>query len=346
MAVVTVMQLMVGCTGRAMVLKEDSGEFNDLVENSIYETRQYYMQQGVRRLDFLIGFIADRPSCGADSTLLFLLAEDRCLSGNERALYIECSVDANAHPDCKKLTGVLEISLERTVQPRQSALTLLGVVARYQEALAALLADDGHDTASELKAIQTQLTKLQDALASRKGGASSVLGQGKELKQQVSAIRSLVGLIQGLVQNQKDFEALREIVLDTGPQIDQQLSDLLSTYQKVDKPFDDLLARSEIERNRMEYNRLKTEGRAKLSRTQREKRLNKIFSLQLARWNAMTRPDALAVGLQGVIESHQALQEGFKGNLTAEQKRRIAEKNRELLKAAFQSMLEIVKIFS
>jgi len=82
-----------------------------------------------------------------------------------------------------------------------------------------------------------------------------------------------------------------------------------------------------------------------LTKEQRQGRLKEIYDAEFERIRIAAAPNPLAEGLRGLIANHKSLQEAFKGNLTPEQRQRIAKQNRNQLKAVFKSVLGIVKVF-
>jgi len=339
--------ILCGCTGTAVVLKEDTQAVDELIDQSMEETRSFYGKLGRQRLDYLIGFMAARPSCAAESPLLILPAQSRCLTGTEKMRWRECGGDPAAHRDCKTLLTAQQVIVSpQLAQPRQTTLNLIGVIASYQQAMMNVLQDEEFDTKAELKNLQSRLGSQQKRIDKLRSDESSTQETRKELDKQIDAIGTLTDLIRDAHQQASDFAKLKTLILNNGPAIDQALERLLETYEKADKPFSDLLARQEIERARREYNSLGPERRAELTTEMREQRIRAIYEPELLRLALTAGPDALAVGLRGLIASHKALQEGFKGNLTSEQRKRIAKEAQHQLKAAFKAMLNVVKLFT
>jgi hypothetical protein len=339
---------LLGCTGTAVVLKEDTRTFTDLVDESMTATRAYYMQQSRQRLDVLVDFLAARPSCGVESPLLILTAESRCLTDAEKLQRRDCDKNPNAHANCWTLTEkVREVTISsRLAQPRQTTLSLIGIVSMYQYSLSKVLEDQEFDTAAELKKHWSSLKELKNRIKQLQGDkASPGESRTKELAQQLDAVGALIDLVRDAHQQAAGYAELKALVFNKGPMIERTLEDLLETYEKVDKPFSDLLARREIERDRREYNNLGAQQRARLSFKKRQQLVRAIYQADLDRRSLAERPDALAAGLRGLLESHRKLQEGFKGNLTEAQRKRIARENREQIKAALRAMVGIAKLF-
>lgn len=345
--VVAVMMSLFGCNGTALVLEEDTEPVSELIDQSINAVRTFYANQGQQRLDFLIEFLAARPSCGVESPLLILATESRCLTNIEKVRLRECRSDAGAHTDCVNLLKVQSVSVSsQLTQSRQTTVTLIGVVASYQQVLSKVLQDKKLDTTTELNGLQSRLKELHNRVNELRGDNSSTDESSQELEKQIEVIGELVNLIRDADEKSTDFEKLKAVVLNKGPTIDLALEKLLTTYEKVDKPFSDLLARREIEHSRQVYNDLDPSQREQLSNKEREQRIRAIYEPEMKRLNLAASPDALAVGLQGMIKSHKKLQEGFKGDLTDDQRRRIAKENQDQLKAVFKTMFNIVKLFT
>lgn len=338
---------LLGCTGTAVVLKEDTRTFTELVDESMAATRAYYMQQSRQRLDVLVDFLAARPSCGVESPLLILTAESRCLTDAEKLQRRDCNENPNAHANCQTLKDAKQVTVSsRLAQPRQTTLSLIGIVSRYQYSLSLVLEDEEFDTAADLKKHWSSLKELQNRIEQLRGDkASSAASRNKELEQQLKAVGAMIDLARDAHQQSAGYKELKALMLTEGPMIEQALEHLLATYEKVDKPFTELLARREIERNRREYNNLGAQRRAQLSFKKRQQLIRAIYQAELERQSLAERPDALAAGLRGLLESHRKLQEGFKGNLTEAQRKRIARENREQIKAALRAMVGIAKLF-
>lgn len=349
-----------GCTGQAVVIQQDTADVAGLIDESVTATREYYRVLGQKQFDFLVEFIAARPSCGVESPLLLLTAEGRCLTDAEKLLRRDCMVDASL-PDCLPLLAVREVPVSPDVtQPRQTTVTLLATLASYQRALAKILADRTYDIAadfadviSRLGELCNQVTELTAIAAGddepRTGSCDAldvraITDKDAALGQQVAATGALLDLVRRANEDRADFEALRTIVAGKGPAVDAALESLLSTYEQVDAPFADLLARREIERRRRAYNDLSVDERGLLPQEERERLVRGIYEPDLARLPAVSQPDAVAAGLRGLIRSHEKLEESFRGNPTPAQRRRAAAENQQQIKAAFQSMLSIVRI--
>lgn len=342
----TILVFLAGCTGTQTVLKQDTDDLNEVISTTTDAMRAYYAKQGQDRFDFVINFVAERPSCGGSSSLVVLLQESRCLTSDERRRRLDCREDRNAHDDCGVLldsTLVVRIAPELT-QPRQTTITLIKVVASYQRALGRILRDDTFDTAAEINDLQSRLEELNEKVSEFLEKEASEIGSD-ELNQQVTAVGALLDILRGMEQEQADFEALRGVITAKGPAVDAALQTLLRTYVTVDLPESRRLERSMLERIQRAYSDMTVEERAELTFEERVLRLRAIHEPELARINAAATPDALAKALRGLIKGHKQLQEAFKGNLTKEQRQRIADENSKQLKATFQSILNIVKLF-
>jgi len=336
-----------GCTGTTSVLKEDTQALTEQIDQSMAETRAFYEQQGRQRLDYLIGFLAARPSCTVESRLLILPRESRCMTQTERLRWRDCGSDPNSHGDCGILLTAREVIVSpRLTQPRQTTLTLMGAVSSYLQTMLEILQDDTSNTATELKSLQSRLGTLRDRVNKLRDDSASTEKSDQELDKQLDAIGNLVDLVRNADHQARDFTKLKQLVLEQGPAVNRALQRLLETYEKADKPLFDLMARHEIERARREYNDLGPESRAQLTTEIREQRIRAVYEPELRRLEQAALPDALAVGLRGLIASHEALQEAFKGNLTREQRQRAVQEVRRQLKVAFKTMAEVVKLFT
>ena len=347
-----------GCGGgTAVILQEDSQELVELAQDALTSARTFYMEQALARYDYLIEFLAARPSCKAVSPLLLHATEDRCLSDDEITRRRDCEADvSDASNECDVLRRTTEVVVSiRSTQPRQTTLSLITIVAAYQNTLAKILEDEAFDTAADLSALNSRIGELKNQLEELKsifddsGSATSSSGNSAdtntELEGQIAAVGAIGDLIRSAEADKKDIQALKKTILTNGPKIDSTLESLLATYEQVDRPFADLLERRAIESARNKYNRMSTEKRAKMSNTARAAQLKSIYNTEFERLTRASSPDPLAEAIRGLIVSHKNLQEGFRGNLTPEQKRRIAKENREQLKATFKSILNVVKVF-
>ncbi len=351
-----------GCTGASVVVQQDTSDVAGLIDESVSATRDYYRDLGQQQFDFLVEFIAARPSCGVESPLLLLTAEDRCLTDAEKLLRRQCLADANL-PECLPLLAAREVPVSPDVtQPRQTTVTLLATLASYQRALGRVLGDPAYDTAADFSDVVSRLDELCNQVAELAAvaagedetgtrscdtlDAKAIRDKDAALGQQIAAAGALLDLVRRANEDRADFEALRRIVAEKGPAVDAALDSLLASYEQVDAPFADLLARREIERKRREYNDMTPEARSALPQEARERLVREIYEPELARLQAASQPDALAAGLRGLIRSHRKLEASFRGNLTELQRRRAAAENQQQVKAAFQSMLSIVKLFN
>ena len=349
-----------GCTGQAVVVRQDTADVTGLIDESVTAAREYYRDVGQQQFDVLVEFIAARPSCGVESPLLLLTAEDRCLTDDEKLLRRDCLADSSL-PDCLPLLAARELPVSPDVtQPRQTTVTLLGTLASYQRALSGILDDPAYDTAADFADVVSRLgelcKQLSELAAIAAGDAEAradscealdvkaITEKNAALGQQVAATGALLDLVRQASEDRADFEALRATVADKGPAVDAALEELLATYEQVDVPFSNLLARREIERRRREYNDMSVDVRSALSQESRERLVREIFEPELARLQSASQPDPLAAGLRGVLRSHRKLEESFRGNLTAAQRKRAAAENQQQIKAAFQSMLSIIKL--
>jgi hypothetical protein len=352
----------IGCTGQAVVVQQDTSDVVGLIDESVTATREYYRDLGQKQFDVLVEFIAARPSCGVESPLLLVPAEDRCLTDDEKLLRRDCMADAST-PECLRLPAVREVPASPDVtQPRQTTVTLLATLASYQRALARVLNDPTYDSAGDFADVVSRLGELCNQIAElaaiaggdgeAPGGSCDALDvraitdKDTALGQQAAAASTLLDLVRRANEDRADYAALSGIVAEKGPAVDAALESLLSTYEQVDAPFADLLARREIERKRREYNDMSADERSALPQEARERLVREIYEPELARLQAVSQPDAIAAGLRGLIRSHQKLEESFRGNLTESQRKRAAAENQQQVRAAFQSMLSIVKLFN
>jgi hypothetical protein len=349
-----------GCTGQAVVVRQDTADVAGLIDESLTAAREYYRDLGQKQFDFLVEFIAARPSCGVESPLLLLTTEDRCLTDDEKLLRRDCLADSSL-PDCLPLLAAREVPVSPDVtQPRQTTVTLLGTLASYQRALSKVLDDPTYDTAGDFADVVSRLGELCRQLSELAAIAAgdtepqagscdaldvkAITDRNAALGQQVEAAGALLDLLRQANEDRTDYEALRATVADKGPAVDAALETLLATYEQVDVPFSTLLARREIERRRRQYNDLSVDARSALPQEARERLVREIYEPELARLQSASQPDPLAAGLRGVLRSHRKLEESFRGNLTAAQRKRAAAENQQQIKAAFQSMLSIVKL--
>lgn len=335
------------CTASAVVLQEDAESVSELIDASVTATRKYYEHQGEMRFNYTVGFLAARPSCAAESPLLIKTSDGNCLSSAEKKIRLECKADSSFHADCDSLLQVqpLKISPQRS-QSRQTIISLIAAIAAYQRTLARVLKDETFNTAVDLNNLRSRLNELSNKVRALRSDETSTEETDEELAMQVAVIGALVDLLQRADQDLADFAALETIVSQNGPAIGMALEALLKNYEKVDKPFADLLARQEIERKRVSYNRMSEDERNELEYEEREYLIRDILEPELIRLKSAARPDPLAAGLRGVIRSHKKLQRGFSGDLTTAQKKRIAEESQQQLKAAFSAMFSIVKLFT
>ena len=267
-----------GCTGQAVVVRQDTADVAGLIDESVTAAREYYRDLGQRQFDFLVEFIAARPSCGVESPLLLLTTEDRCLTDDEKLLRRDCLADASL-PDCLPLLAAREVPVSPDVtQPRQTTVTLLGTLASYQRALSKVLDDPTYDTAGDFADVVSRLGELCKQLSELAAIASgdtepqagscdaldvkAITDRNAALGQQVEAAGALLDLLRQANEDRTDYEALRATVADKGPAVDAALETLLATYEQVDVPFSTLLARREIERRRRQYNDLSVDARS------------------------------------------------------------------------------------
>lgn len=342
----TILLLLAGCTGTQTVLKEDADDLNEMIGTTTDAMRAYYAKQGQDRFDFLINFIAERPSCGGSSSLVISLRDSRCLTDDELRTRMDCPDDPPEQSECDHLvnsTIVVRIAPELT-QPRQTTITLIRVVASYQRALGKILKDETFDTAAEINDMQSRLEELNERVSEFLDEDADEIGSD-ELSQQITAVGALLDILRGIQQDRNDFEALKRLISAKGPAVDEALRALLRTYVSVDLPESRRLERSLLERTQRAYSDMTPDARAELPFDERVRRLRAIHEPELARINAAATPDALAKAMRGLIKGHKQLQEGFKGNLSKEQRQRIAEVNRKQLKETFRSILNIVKLF-
>lgn len=336
-----------GCTGTTAVLKEDTQALTEQIDQSMAATRTFYAQLGRQRLDYLIEFLAARPSCTVESRLLILPRESRCMTQAERLRWRDCGGNPKSHGDCQILLAAQEVIVSpQLTQPRQTTLTLMGVVTSYLQMMLEALQDETFDTAADLKELQSRLGTLRDRISKLRGDSASTKQSDQELDEQLDAVGKLMDLIRNADQAAANFTKLKRLVLERGPAVNRALRRLLETYEQADKPFFDLMARHEIERARREYNDLGPQSRGQLTTEIREQRIRAVYEPELRRLEQAALPDALAVGLRGLIESHEALQKAFQGNLTPEQRRRAAREVRRQLKVAFKTMIGVVKLFT
>ena len=83
--------------------------------------------------------------------------------------------------------------------------------------------------------------------------------------------------------------------------------------------------------------------RRTLGRQQRKQMIEQYYRLNRQYYARNQQPDPVTVGLNGLIESHQLLLQGFQGELTASQRKRIAQANRLQLKRLFTIIFKIAK---
>ncbi|MCH9695238.1 MAG: hypothetical protein K0U72_12080 [Gammaproteobacteria bacterium] len=334
-----------GCSSTAEVLKEDSEAVVKLIDASLTTTRHYYDNLGQQQFDYMIEFLAARPSCNAESPLLYKADESRCLTSDEKLLWRDCQAsEADACTEWKKIRPA-SFSPQAN-QRRQTMVSLIATVANYQQALANILEDETFDTASDLKDLNSRLNELKNQIDELKGDTSAEDEAKEELEKQLGAVGTLIDLVRNAEQDQADFAKLKKLVTTKAPAVDVALESLLSSYEKVDKPMSDNFARRRTEITRNTYNRMPLDERLELSQEEREDILRGIYEPESQRLSNASRPDSLAAGLRGLIRSHKTLQAGFAGNLTKEQRARIAKKNKQQVKAAFKAMLNIVKLFN
>jgi len=351
----------IGCTGQQVILQEDTEEFVDVAQETIQAVRTFYDDQARARYEFMIEFLAERPSCRAASFVYLHpdKSQDRCLNDAERTKLRDCRNDPAPDTQCQILKKSSRITISpRSAQPSQTTISLLAIVAAYQRTLGKILEDETFDTTADLKSLKSRLDELNNQIDELKavfdGGSASTNADDSSddtqsgdsaLNEQFEAVGALIDILRNAGADQADYEALRKVVVEQGPKLDQALESLLARYEQVDQQFGALLTRRAEERSRRDYNDLEESGRARLTKEQRQGRLKEIYDAEFERIRIAAAPNPLAEGLRGLIANHKSLQEAFKGNLTPEQRQRIAKQNRNQLKAVFKSVLGIVKVF-
>jgi len=333
---------LLACSGNKAVLKQDIEAQSRLIDTTLQTTHQFYDKLEQQRLNVLLEFIASRPACTIEPGLHILLDENRCLSKQELQLHARCRKNPKYHARCQYVSRALSFSLSPAQNKyRHTTIELLGLLAEYQLSLSHVLSDESYDSTLELKAIKAGMDAL-DKQARRMSAFSSAENK-HEAGQSTSSINHLSTMIIDKRSQRYRFKDLKTLVTEKGPSIEKVLKQLLHSYTITDRVASDLYELQIIQQSRQQYNQMGVAKRRTLGRQQRKQMIEQYYSLNRQYYERNQQPDPVTVGLNGLIESHQLLLQGFQGELTASQRKRIAQANRLQLKRLFKIIFKIAR---
>lgn len=334
--------LLFGCSGHKSILKKDTEEMTRLIDSTLQATHDFYSKLELQKINFLMDFIADHPACTIEPTLHILLSEYRCLSKQEIQLLARCRKNITPQAECGAISNIVSYSLTPRIRhSRHTTINLLGLIATYQHALANILTDETYDASLEIKTIQIGLDTLSKQALKPEPASVNTLPPGPS--KSAIAVNQLSDMISSTRSQRHRFKDLQALVTEKAPAIDQALQDLYRTYIINDSNLSNLYELQLIQKSRQEYNRLPVSKRQALGTEQRKQMIKRYYEQAWQHHDQAEKADAIVVGLQGLINSHKQLQEGFKGHLTDKHRQRIAQENKARIKAVFKSIFDIVK---
>ncbi|VAW73545.1 hypothetical protein MNBD_GAMMA12-2189 [hydrothermal vent metagenome] len=337
--------LLSGCSGKGQVLKEDADTFSILLEETMIVTRDFYARLGKVKLDLFVHFMATRVHCDPDAQVFIIRSQNRCLSDNEIKKRLACKKSVRAHSNCKVLLSAKSFEVAKNfMQPRQSLVTLIGVLVSYQDILSKLLVDKKYDSKKQLEKLSDKLLGLRKKLSKYREKKLTKIDE-EALTAKLTAIGNFADLVRSINRNKRIVSNIREVLKKQAPLIEQSFQSLLSRYVKRDRPILNGIIRQKTTRARGRYRRLSSQQRKSLLYDRRRQMISEIYEGDWIRLEQSSQPDVLAVSLQVLVVSHQKLVNAFNGNLTNEQKKRAAKINRRYLVSIIRSMSKIVKAF-
>jgi hypothetical protein len=314
------------------VLREDAVSLSAELASVQTQTREFYAKQSAAREDYLLRIIAEDPKCMYGFPIYIVVESPptrkvRCANKDELdALNEENSIATGS----AYLFGLPDKS-------DQAALELVSVVAEYQAVVAKIVEDPKFDSKQDLK----DLSERADALRDRYG---DLLNVGKEprtesIAEELNAAAALADLIRKAYHDGQAIEKLRQLVSKEGVAVEAALKSLSLRYRNHDALLLNNLEAHRAATRQREFNEQlsKTIGSA-----ERLKILRAFSAEQRSASQQLTKTDPLAVALEGLAKTHEEFRRALlAGELTEDQRRRIAKQTLENLRAWFNVMKQV-----
>ena len=338
-----------GCAATATVLKEDAAELTVATGRAMAAGHVFYASLQSARRDFLLEIMANDANCGFGLTVVLLddpasPTGSRCLTAQEQIAWRDCAFADDGAADCP---GGMPHELA-DAQPyelldggHQGALQLIAVFAAYQSELAKILEDSEYDAAAPMLALLETARSCEAffaALEKRDPRALDYEGHAK-------ALGGLIDLLAKSTEDRRDLVAMRALMAGPesgGARFEQALAELRHRHATADRPLSDALALAALDARIRRYE----ERASKLSPDDRLRQMRPIAE-SYASYRAMAEaPDALAQMLAALHASHRQLRGAIvDGDLSDEQRRRIAREQLRQLRAGFDAITSVITVF-
>jgi hypothetical protein len=337
-----------GCAATATVLKEDAAELTVATGRVVAAGRDFYGELQTARRDFLLEIMAHDANCGFALTVVLLDDPDaatgaRCLTAAERVAWRDCAFTDDAATDCP---GGMPDALadaepyELLDGGHQGALRLIAVFTAYQTELARILEDPEYDAAAPMLALLENARSAERLFAALEQRDPRGLAYDKQAK----ALGALIDLLAKSAQDRRDLAAMRALMAapdSAGAKFEQALDELRRRYGSADRPLFDALALAALDTRIRRYE----ERAGKLAPDDRLRQMRPIAESHAGYRALADAPDALGQMLAALQESHRQLRTAVvDGELSAEQRRRVARESLRQLRAWFDAIASVITV--
>ena len=350
--------LLAGCMGKNVVLKEDAAKLSADMATVVAQSREFYKSQSAAKADFLIRILAQGENCRYEFPVVLVTEigkPTRCLSDAERA---GIGSSGAPLPDGAK-THVFNLM----VPADQAALQMIAVIAEFQTVVAKIVEDPKFDAGAQLEGVIDRACGLSERLEGLGGqgiaeckptaadAAASATPESTTtalFKEERDALSAVINLARKANEDRKDIGQLTKAYTESGERVSKALTSLLAQYQGKDIVLSRALELSEVVAKRRALNVKLAALPQVAGKLDSETRYSLMVNLHstLTNQSAVKSPDPLSVSLEGLIKTHKAFQAALlDGQLTPEQRARIAKSTFEQLKSWFNVLRTLTTVF-
>jgi hypothetical protein len=363
-----------GC-GTAYVMREDAGKVAEVAASTTVLARQRYEEIAAKQMDFFLDQLANDGNCRPVTPVLVELQQAgvspplRCLTQSEILAWNNCKNDSSP-PVCSKNKRIERLSLGDLGAGRQSALTLIEIISDYQVVLANIVAGEKIDTKADIESLEQRLAKLCSAFnvaeCTKVPAADSTDEQEKRMAVQIDAAVGLIQIFREMKSDQDALIALRRLLSQTDAnapvvQFESALGALAARYGSVELGLETALEQRRIAMATQSVivDMCRDAGAGPDPCAQsainswlakplkyRKDRFREVYEARRELAIQRSVPDPLAATFAKLRAIHVDLKEAVVNrNYSADQRKRIADRNFSQLKSIFTATKGLVSAF-
>lgn len=352
LGVVASLVVLTGC-GKQIVLREDAAALSSEMAKVTLESQKFYQDLAKARSNFLLRTLAEGEHCQFEPRIVMVVENNRA----------RCMTDAERDGVQPLPSGAHRIQADLLAEPMQPALRYVAVLGEFQAIVAKIVEDPEFDATTELTAILDKACSLNERLqalgargtdkctatpASADGGGAAA--GTPVFADEVKALAALIDLVRASREARQDMNKLQTAYTQHGGVVSDAIKGVLRHYSQLDLQFAGLLSqRVEVAKNRALNEQLAALPRLANGSLDVSKRYALLATryADLESYVHQTRvPDPLTASLEGLLKAHETFQGALlEGNLTAAQRKRIAESNFTQLKQWIGVVRTIVGVF-